>query len=54
MLKQWLPILRKRSEDALRPMSIAEMMEDFWRSPFGPFPAEFGTGLFGGKEGFPA
>jgi len=54
MLKQWLPILRRRSEDALRPVSIAEMMADFWRSPFEPFPAEFGKGLFGGKEGFPA
>lgn len=53
MLKQWLPILRRRSEDALRPVSIAEMMEDFWRSPFEPFPAEFGKGLFGAKEGFP-
>jgi len=54
MLKQWLPILRKRSADALRPVSIAEMMEDFWRSPFEPFGAEFGKGLFGGREGFPA
>jgi len=54
MLKQWLPILRKRSADALRPVSIAEMMEDFWRSPFEPFPAEFGKGILGGKESFPA
>jgi len=54
MLKQWLPILRRRSEDAMRPVSIAEMMEDFWRSPFEPFPAEFGKGILGGKESFPA
>lgn len=53
MLRQWLPVLRRRSEDALRPMSIADMMEEFWKSPFEPFPAEFGKSVFG-AAGFPA
>lgn len=35
MLRSWLPTLRGRSEEALRPVSIADMMEEFWRSPFG-------------------
>ncbi len=56
MLKHWLPTLRRRSEEAQRPVSIADMMEDFWRRPFGPslLPEEFQKGLFGGREGFPA
>jgi len=51
MLKDWLPALRRRSEDALRPMSIADMMEDFWRNPFGlsPLLEDFQKGFLGGK-----
>ncbi len=56
MLKQWIPALRKRSEESLRPVSIADMMEEFWRSPFEkfPFPEEFRKSVFGRQEGFPA
>ncbi len=56
MLKQWLPMPRRRSEDARRPMSIAEMLEDFWQRPAG-FPsmlAEFQNSPFRGWESFPA
>ena len=54
MLRNWLPALRNRSEEALRPVSITDMMEDFWRSPFGA-PSlldEMTKGVFG-KGAFP-
>jgi HSP20 family protein len=54
MLKEWLPTLRRRSEEALRPVSIADMMEDFWRHPFvSPLFGEMPKGGFGWKETFP-
>ncbi|MDQ7835093.1 MAG: Hsp20/alpha crystallin family protein [Humidesulfovibrio sp.] len=55
MLKEWLPSLRRRSEEALRPVSIADMMEDFWRKPFGlsPFMEDFQKNFFGGKAAYP-
>lgn len=55
MLKQWLPTLRKRSEESLRPVSIADMMEDFWRNPFGTssLMEDFQKSIFGGKAAFP-
>jgi len=56
MLQQWLPTLRKRSEEVLRPVSIADMLEDFWRNPFGltRLPGGFPKGLFSGAGEFPA
>ena len=55
MLRQWLPTLRKRSEESLRPVSIADMMEDFWRSPFrmSKMFDEFPKGVFGQGVDFP-
>jgi len=55
MLRNWLPALRNRSEEALRPVSITDMMEEFWRSPFGA-PSlldEMAKGVFGAKGAFP-
>ncbi|MDR3640095.1 MAG: Hsp20/alpha crystallin family protein [Humidesulfovibrio sp.] len=54
MMKEWLPTLRRRSEESLRPVSFADMMEDFWRHPFG-FPAlgELQKNVFGWKDAFP-
>lgn len=39
MFRKYLPELRKRSQDLMRPMSISDMMEDFWKgsSDFGLF-----------------
>ena len=39
MFRKYLPQIRQRSQDAMRPMSIADMMEDFWKNSFdlGPF-----------------
>ncbi|MBI5519587.1 MAG: Hsp20/alpha crystallin family protein [Desulfovibrio sp.] len=56
MLKQWIPALRRRSEEALRPVSIADMMEEFWKNPFERLPLmeEFRKSVFGGGAGFPA
>jgi len=34
MFKSLLPRLREKSLDVKRPMSIADLMEDFWREPF--------------------
>ena len=55
MFKQWLPTLRKSSEEALRPVSIASLMEDFWRNPFGnaPLSESFPRSLFAGLEAYP-
>lgn len=55
MFKQWLPTLRKSSEEALRPVSIANLMEDFWRNPFGNAPMfdAFPKGFFGGLDAYP-
>ncbi len=41
MFKSLLPRLREKSAAAGRPMSMAELMEDFWREPFGSLPAFF-------------
>lgn len=56
MLKSWLPTLRRRSEEAMRPVSIADIMEDFWQRPFGVFPLmeDFQKSFFGKGEAFPA
>lgn len=56
MLKSWLPTLRRRSEEAMRPVSIADLMEDFWQRPFGAFPLmeDFQKSFFGKGEAFPA
>jgi HSP20 family protein len=56
MLKHWLPTLRRRSEEALRPASIADMMADFWRTPFraSPLSEEFQKSFPGGSGTFPA
>lgn len=35
MFKHLLPRLRESSVAAKRPVSLADMMEDFWREPFG-------------------
>jgi len=35
MFKHLLPRLRERSVAAKRPVSLADMMEEFWREPFG-------------------
>ncbi len=56
MLRNPLPALRNRSEETLRPVSISDMMEEFWRSPFGA-PSlldEMTRGFFGGREAYPA
>lgn len=45
MFKSLLPRLREKSLAAKRPMSIADLMEDFWREPLFAFPPalkEFG------------
>lgn len=39
MFREFLPSLRKQSLVTKRPASIADMMEEFWREPFGSFPA---------------
>ncbi|WP_243438581.1 Hsp20/alpha crystallin family protein [Fundidesulfovibrio soli] len=39
MFKDFLPSLRRQSLATKRPTSIADLMEDFWREPFGNFPA---------------
>jgi HSP20 family protein len=41
MFKNLLPRLREKSLAAKRPMSIADLMEDFWREPMAGFPALF-------------
>lgn len=38
MFKRFLPELRKRSLAAGRPASLADLMEEFWKSPFEAFP----------------
>lgn len=48
MFKSLLPRLREKSLAAKRPMSIADLMEDFWREPLGALPALFG------ESGYPA
>ncbi|MFP5259513.1 MAG: Hsp20/alpha crystallin family protein [Acidobacteriota bacterium] len=35
MFKHLLPTMRERSVAAKRPVSLADMMEEFWREPFG-------------------
>lgn len=40
MFRSLLPSLRQKSVEARRPMSIADLMEDFWKEPFG-LPAVF-------------
>lgn len=37
MLREFLPSLRKQSLVTRRPTSIADIMEEFWREPFGSF-----------------
>ena len=39
MFKEFLPSLRKQSFAPNRPTSIADLMGNFWREPFGPFQA---------------
>lgn len=41
MFKSLLPRLREKSVAARRPASMADLMEDFWREPFGALPALF-------------
>jgi HSP20 family protein len=41
MFKNLLPRLREKSLAAKRPMSIADLMEDFWREPMSGLPALF-------------
>lgn len=38
MFTRFLPELRKRSLAAGRPASLADLMEEFWKSPFEAFP----------------
>jgi len=54
MLKHWLPTLRKSSEETMRPVSIANLMEEFWRNPFGVglVPEGFSKSFFG-AEAYP-
>lgn len=37
MFKDFLPSLRRQSLATKRPASIADLMENFWREPFGSF-----------------
>jgi len=39
MFKKFLPSLRKQSLATRRPTSISDLMEEFWKEPFGSFPA---------------
>ncbi len=48
MFKSLLPHLREKSLEAKRPMSIADVMEDFWREPFA------GLSPFFKEGGYPA
>jgi HSP20 family protein len=41
MFKSFLPRLREKSLAAKRPLSIADLMEDFWREPMSAFPNLF-------------
>lgn len=41
MFKRFLPELRKRSQELKRPVSISDMMEDFWKHPFEALPSVF-------------
>ena len=41
MFKHLLPRLREKSLAAKRPVSIADLMEDFWREPFAGLPTLF-------------
>lgn len=41
MSRHLLPRLRETSVAAKRPMRMADLMEDFWREPFGALPAMF-------------
>ncbi len=41
MFKSLLPRLREKSAESMRPVSLADLMEDFWRQPFGAFPPVF-------------
>jgi len=50
MFRDFLPSLRKQSLATKRPTSIADFMEDFWRDPFGSFPAF----PFSKEQGFPS
>jgi len=47
MFREFLPSLRKQSLVTKRPASIADLMEEFWREPFGSFP-------FLREHGYPA
>lgn len=38
MFKEFLPSLRKQSLATRRPTSISDLMEEFWKEPFGSFP----------------
>lgn len=39
MFREFLPSLRKQSLVTKRPASIADIMEEFWREPFGAVPS---------------
>ncbi|MGE4538723.1 MAG: Hsp20/alpha crystallin family protein [Desulfovibrio sp.] len=41
MFKSLLPRLREKSLATKRPMSMADLMEDFWNEPFGALPNLF-------------
>jgi len=41
MFKSLLPRLREKSLTTKRPMSVADLMEDFWREPMLGFPSLF-------------
>jgi HSP20 family protein len=48
MFKNLLPELKKQSLEAKRPLSFADLMEDFWRRPFAALP------FFGKELEYPA
>ncbi len=41
MFRNFLPSLRQSSAATKQPMRIADLMEQFWREPFGNFPQAF-------------
>lgn len=51
MFSKWLPELRRRSLETSRPASIADLMEEFWKEPFGKGLGDFPAF---GKLAYPA
>lgn len=52
MLRRWLPSLRRRSSELMRPVGFADLFEDLWRMP-SPWRGEFFK-PFLGEGGYPS